>query len=101
MTTLFRKRALLPTQGLGSRSGQIRRGRPQILLRESIRMEPTPVNLYAKKLFQPDIAEVHFPAEMVQQRKLAGLVGRLEHHRSQAERLREAIGISAMEVSLV
>src|SRR6266699_3216773 len=64
-------------------------------------MEPTPVNFHAKKLFQPDIAEVHFATEMVQQRKLASFVGRLEHHRIQAERLRKAIGISAMEVSLI
>src|SRR5437879_12824034 len=64
-------------------------------------MEPTPVNFHAKKLFQPDIAEVHFATEMVQQRKLASFVGRLEHHRIQAERLRKASGISAMEVSLI
>src|SRR6516162_7842042 len=100
MTTLFRKYALLPTQGFGSRPRQIRGERPQILLREGIRMKPTPVNLHAKKLFEPDIAEVHFAAEMVQQRKLAGFVGRLEHHRIESERLREAIGISAIEVSL-
>src|SRR2546430_11412854 len=82
-------------------SDRIRRDRSQILSRESVRMEPTPVNFHAKKLFQPDIAEVHFATEMVQQRKLASFVGRLEHHRIQAERLRNAIGISAMEVSLI
>src|SRR5207253_10042911 len=88
-------------EGFRSWSDRIRRDRSQILSRESVRMEPTRVNFHAKKLFQPDIAEVHFATEMVQQRKLASFVGRLEHHRIQAERLRKAIGISAMEVSLI
>src|SRR5437762_1082947 len=61
----------------------------------------TAVNFHATKLFQPDIAEGYFASEIVQQRKLANFVGRLEHHRIQAERLRKAIGISAMEVSLI
>src|SRR5207244_697738 len=77
-------------EGFRSWSDRIRRDRSQILSRESVRMEPTPVNFHAKKLFQPDIAEVHFATEMVQQRKLASFVGRLEQHRIQAERLRKA-----------
>src|ERR1700738_1980771 len=98
MTTLFRKHALPQSQGLRCPTVPIRSDRSQIVLREGIRMEPSPVNFHAKKLFQPHIAEVHFAAEMVQQGKLARFVGRFEHHRLKAERLSEAICISAVEV---
>src|SRR5258708_2949371 len=101
MTTLFRKHALPPPQGFRCPSYPTRSDRSQIILREGIRMEPSPINFHAKKLFQPHIAEVHFAAEMVQQGKLAGFVGRFEHHRRQTERLSEAICIAAVEVSAV
>src|ERR1700730_18152908 len=99
MTTLFRKQALLHLRDYGVRSDAMRSDRSQIVLREGIRMEPSPVNFHPKKLFQPHIAEVHFAAEMVQQGKLARFVGRFEHHGLKAERLSKAICICAVEVS--
>src|ERR1700719_3414077 len=101
MTTLFRKHALPPPQRFRCPCDPIRSNRSQVILREGIRMEAPPVDFHAKKLLQPDIAEVHFAAEMVQQGKLAGFVGRFEHHRLEAERLSEAICICAVEVSAV
>src|ERR1700726_2808797 len=98
MTTLLRKRAFPPPQGFRCSYNPIRGHWSQIVLRESIRMEPSPVDFHAQKLFQPHIAEVHFATEMVQQGELARFVGRLEHHGLKTEGFSEAICKPAAQV---
>src|SRR5947199_2477903 len=62
-------------------------------------METPPVNFHAKYFFQPHVAQVHFAAEVIQQGKLAWLIGSFEYHGVKAERLCETICVCAVEIS--
>ena len=62
-------------------------------------MQAPPVDFHAKDFFQPHVAQVHFATEVIQQGKLAWLVGSFEHYGVKAERLCETIRIGAVEIS--
>ena len=62
-------------------------------------MEAAAVDFYAQNFLQPDITEVHLSTEVVQEGKLAGLVGSFEHYRVQAKRFSKTIGESGIEIS--
>src|SRR5262245_35575472 len=64
-------------------------------------MKPTAIDLDTKQLFQPHVAQAYARPEVVEERELAGLVGRLEGHRIESEFGGEAIGQRAIEGSRV
>src|SRR5919202_5108750 len=63
-------------------------------------MESPPVDLHTEELLQPHVAKMHLPTKVVQERKLARLVGGLEHHNPQTEGLGEPIGEGGVEVAI-
>src|SRR5215467_14539208 len=97
MTEVFISQ-LLKLSGLSRRR---RNARAQILFTERVGMQATPVDFHAMQLFQPYIAEPHLWSEVIQQRELARLVGRLEGDDLQVKCLGEAIGQPAIKISVV
>src|SRR5512134_2324923 len=75
--------------------------RPQVITLKSVRVETAPIDLDAEQFFDPDIAQLDFGAEVVQQRELAGLVGGLEDRLLHAEGLNESIRELGLKLSLV
>jgi hypothetical protein len=73
--------------------------RPEVLLAKCVGVEAAPVDLHAQQFFQSDIAEPNPRSEMIQERKLAGLVGRFECHGIEAEFVGEPVCQRAVEVS--
>jgi hypothetical protein len=63
-------------------------------------MKPAPIYLYAQQLFEPNIAEMYFLAEMVEERELACLVGSLERNRTVTEGSGKAVRELAVQIFL-
>ena len=64
----------------------------QIIMSEGIRVQAPSIDLDTKQFLDPDIAQVDFRTEMVQQRKLAGLVRRFENRFFHPESLDKPFG---------
>src|SRR5262245_60660419 len=64
-------------------------------------MQAASVDLNAKQFLQTDIAEMNFPAEMIQQRKLACLGRSFEHHGAEPERFDKPFCISRIQVPIL
>src|SRR5216110_1547530 len=68
---------------------------------ECIRMQPTPVDFDAKELFKPYIAEMNLPSKVVEQGKLASLIGGFKHYCFETEHGYKAFGIRGVQVSVL
>src|SRR5690348_5584504 len=62
-------------------------------------MQAAPVDLDAKQLLQPHVAQADLGPEVIQERKLARLVGSLEHDVSETESIGEAFGEVGVELA--
>src|SRR5690242_12553317 len=61
-------------------------------------MEPAPVDLDPKQLFEPHVAEPDLWPEVTHQRELARFAGCLERDDAQAEGIGEAVGEAGVEL---
>src|ERR1043165_1532642 len=82
-------------------SSLFRIARTQVRLSERVRVQAPPVNFHAQQFLQPHIAQPDIPSKVVEHRKLACLVRRLEYHLRQAEFGGESIGEGRVEAPAV
>src|SRR5438067_6429245 len=62
-------------------------------------MQAAAIDFDAQQFLQPHVAEVYLAPEVIEQGKLAGLVGRFKHHDVMPERLNEAVRICRIELA--
>src|SRR5690349_13740774 len=63
-------------------------------------VQAPPVNFDAKQFFKPDIAEMDLGTKMIQQGKLAWLVGRLKDYGLETELGHKLFGVAGIQMSV-
>src|SRR5262245_56352033 len=86
-----------------SRSGrdQTRCAGPEVGVCECVRVQAAPVDFHAEQFLQPDVTEVDVASKVIEQRKLAWLVWRLEDHGLETERLHESVCEPRVQASVL
>ena len=88
----------MATLGISQRRPGVRRpeaARPKVRVSEGVGMESSAVDLDPQDLLHAHVAQLDLGSEVIDERELTGLVGGLEQHRLEAERIGEAIGLAA------
>src|SRR6185295_19067235 len=78
-------------------SAVVRRRGAEVVVTERVGVQAPAVDLHPEELLEADVAQADLASEVVEQRELARLVGRLEHHGVLAEGLDEAVGHGGVE----
>src|SRR6185312_248786 len=82
------------------RPGVIRGRRAEARVGEGVGVQPAPVDLDAQELLEAHVGEPHARAEVIEQRELARLRGRLEADDVEADALGEPVGDVAAEAAV-